>query len=1579
VLLLLIILVGGSVFGLLQLETSKNYIAAQIIEKSFNSRYHGSLNIGNLDGLMPFRYELDNVTVTLPSAADSSLADTLLSFGRLETQIDLWRLLQNKLSIIDFEVENPRVRMLSDGEGRYTLMHAFQARSPVPERSSEEMLPRRWIDRVEIIAPLLTIEDGFLYVDKIHNAGGNTVHLPEPFTAESINATMFLEISEIQRFLDFENFSARLPGMKLENISFSGQVYNDRRFLEFNAFNIVTPRSELTVSGQIDGINIEEGPVEDQLPGAQYDLEVSSNHVILDEFTDLVPGVPAVEEALDFTVEAEGDMDSLWVDTFEFGIGESLVSMDGLIRNLDRSELLQYRFMVRSVLLRKNDVEMFTGTLNPTQANVFENLRFEGNAGGNLDSLNVDLSLQSPNGMMDLKGHARLAEPFRYNASVTADRLNFGPFFGGRIDSTHINADATFSGVGYDITRDVHNITGSVYNSTVDEVGFDNLEFNATFIDGFLEHQYQLTAGDERVSGSGWMDLDKEEVQFALKGQSENINLARYFAADPVPETRLNVDYNVEFTGMSADRIQGRANLDVNESVIDGRSVRPHQLYMDLDSPDQENRTFRLTSSVLDLSLNGTIRPTNIAVHAGYWGDYLKRRFDEEIMLDSLTREVGTDVDLPAPKPLALNGSLVTKDLELIRTYWKGFPGIRTDSRFSFDIKADSSRFLLTADTRVDTLQYRSFYAENSTARLTTGFRYGMPLREFSSVDLETTIDTLHTDLVDLDSMQINFSMRQDSLFLSQSIGRISKDARSRLALSGTVTPTDLKVNIRELFLGNDSYAWQNESEPSLTLGRDGTLAFERFRFKNSNELLEIRGSITESREDSVLFILRDVNLQRISDIVNGRVDFDGRLNGRLTGRALLRQPALQGALNVRRLTLDDRLVGDAAFESRFNESKNRFDTQITIVTDSAEYADYLAENDDIGQQIYLNGYFMPPNSGAAQDTLFYFDANFREIDLWIVPQIAPKVFREVEGRATGSGYITGNLNEYDFHTDFQVENAFAQPEFLNTNYFVDGHVVFDRQDWVVFDSLSVTDTKGGSGVLLGSVDLNNFSPITNLDLTLDMQSLHFLNNSYDPDVPFFGSISGTGVVRLTGPNNDLFLHTREPVQVTSDSKLSIPLLEETELNQNTKFIQFVDHFHQDTRTRTLIPASAEEQRADRATLNQMLENLTFSERFNLDLQFNADNPMTVELIFDQVTGEVLTAEGTGQLRLTMEEEEVQMFGRYNIASGSYQFVGGEIFTRRLDLESGGTIVWEGDPENARLNINAVYHARPSITPLLASNGTGSDPNEPDGQRVPVELVVEITGTISSVENNYYFRLPNTLDISSNTALTARINELNRDEQQKLIQATSILLTGNFIRYQTDNEAGQLIGQSMTRGSTYLNPLLSSQVISPLLSNQINNLLNSDVSRLDIDFNLNTYNEIDLGVALRLYNDRLILRREGLITSTDNQASLTERIGDLNATYRINRSLSVTAFHRQDQTLSNVTPSPRAGEVSATVDGVGLEARVKFNTWKELTRKIKNTILSIFGGGKKNKKEGDDEDQLASESAVKQDEQEDEQ
>jgi hypothetical protein len=585
-------------------------------------------------------------------------------------------------------------------------------------------------------------------------------------------------------------------------------------------------------------------------------------------------------------------------------------------------------------------------------------------------------------------------------------------------------------------------------------------------------------------------------------------------------------------------------------------------------------------------------------------------------------------------------------------------------------------------------------------------------------------------------------------------------------------------------------------------------------------------------------------------------------------------------------------------------------------------------------------------------------ELDFNQIDGWVVNTISPNIFQETSGYGEGVGYITGNFQDFDFNADFQVDDLYGRPIFLNTNYYMSGHIEVDRNKGVVIDSVRIQDDKGGRGILYGSVDLNDFEPVKYMDIWLRMNQLRFLRTSFDRDVPFFGTVAGSGLLRVTGPNYNPFLRTVEPVETTSGSVLSIPLLEETELTEDRKFIQFVEEFDLNHKTsrdpQNLISESTEEEQAQKADQSRALANddelidlsqLTFTELFELDLQFSAPNGSSVELIFDQIAGEVLTANGDGQMQITLDDEVFQMFGRFNISGGEYQFVSGDIFTRRFFLEDGGSIQWEGDPYNARLNINTVYRARPTLSSLISATSQTAVSTDEQGQsrRVPIDLILEIRGTLEEVENNFFFRLPTSeLEGAQNSALANQISLLN-NEEQKLLQATSLLLTGNFLP----------ITSGANQGFADLRENLSTGVVlSPLLSSQVNSLLKSNLSNLnlannlDIDLNVTTFYELDLGIALRLFDDRLILRREGQITGVQNTNQSV--LGDVGATYRINESLSVSYFHRQDQLFSTVTDIQTA-QATQPLNGIGLEAQVQFNTWSDLKRRFQRTLNRIFG------------------------------
>ena len=360
------------------------------------------------------------------------------------------------------------------------------------------------------------------------------------------------------------------------------------------------------------------------------------------------------------------------------------------------------------------------------------------------------------------------------------------------------------------------------------------------------------------------------------------------------------------------------------------------------------------------------------------------------------------------------------------------------------------------------------------------------------------------------------------------------------------------------------------------------------------------------------------------------------------------------------------------------------------------------------------------------------------------------RVFTEVSGVASGFGSVWGNREDFDFSINYDIgmdDAIFLKPRFLDTHYFGSGNITLDRQNGLTFNDVFIIDPSGGSAILSGKYDLGDLGKIHEMDLTLKMDEFQFLNNKFDPDIPFFGDTYGSSTLRMTGTNLNPILTTDTPILISDFSEIGLPLLEETEFNEDNKFIRFVDSFDLKQSSSNISVTNTNE--AVEEKVNPF--DRTFVERFTLDLQFIALNPMKVQLIFDPVTGDQIEVDGIGRLGIRLEDEQLSMFGQFDIKGGTYQFVSGEIFTRKFDIEPGGTISWEGEPGNALLDLNAIYAARPDINSFSQIR---ADIDSETSQRVPVELVLNVGGSISAIENNFFFRLPNNFETRQNTTLS---------------------------------------------------------------------------------------------------------------------------------------------------------------------------------------------------------------------------------
>lgn len=1532
--LVTLLVVGSLGFGVLQLKSTKNFIADRI-EKRFNDQHNGVLKFGEIEGTIPFSFQLANVSLY----PDSSSYTPVFSSDTISASLDVWSLVRNDFVITGLNVISPK--MILDGEGNASFISAIRKKEGFIQSVDTTDAPSPF---VEVLAPTVKVHDGEVI---IRNLVSDTTKLfkSDSLSLQNITMDLFLDYSENQRYLDIEKLTMNSPQLGNEEISLFGQVFNDERFLEFNSFNIRKGNSVLRFRGEADGVDIFKEDLFSQILGSELDIALEELIVQAEDIESFYPDFSNNDKNAHLSFNGVGTLDSLNVDRFQMLLGESGLIGYGHITNALDKELVGYGFNLQGVLLDSNDVRTFLPELTELQLQAILSSQYEAEVHGDKDFIDSKISVLSNRGSVNLEGKAELGNESPIEFAVALDSLDLGGLISERLEESNLSGTTTFS----TSSTDFRNATGwgeiFLQNSSINGVSIDTLSVTGNWTDGLIFPSFKLIDGNSRLDGIGTVNVRDSIPEIEFSGIGEGIDLKALTQLDNMAKTRTDIDYEFFLNGSTRDDLYGQLSVNVPFSIVGIDTLPAHQIYADFTEPESNNRIFRLTSTILDVSISGEFSPEKIYNLSRYWKTYFEERIAEEIRLSNFEESI-IDYDVSGDQNIALNLNL--KDTKLINSYFPDSKIMSSSFNMSSDLNINSSRLLFNAEVQDPALSLNNFMVDSIAVQVTGSFRHEEKLKSFSGLQLQATAASLSTDYISGKGVEFAVEMNEDSIEFSHSIDQIAEDTKFEMNGNVNLSDTSIQFNLSDFDLGSDTYRWANQGTPILVYNEQQKLIFQDFEFTNLNEFLSFDGVFSNQSTDSVNYVIQNVNLARISDLVNGRIDFSGILDGRFTTRSLTRTPTIQGELGISSLSIDENIVGDLSIESNFNSDLNRFDTEILIATDSTKYPEYFIRNRRNGQDIRLAGYILAPERGQFPDvdSLYSFDLDFESIDLWVIPFIAPKVFTEMSGKATGRGMVWGNTDTYDFSIDYEIgmdDAVYIKPRFLDTYYYAQGFINFSRTEGLKFDETFIIDPSGGLAVLNGTYNLNDFQQIHTIDLMLEMDEFQFLNNSFDPNIPFFGKTYGSSTVRMSGTNLNPVLSTVTPMNISDFSTIGIPLLEETEFDEDNKFIRFIDD-------PSMIKVEKSKPIANVSAFGTIDSEdnpfeRTFIERFTLDLQFIATRPMSIELIFDPITGDVIKTDGTGRVSIRLEDEQLSMFGQFDISGGNYQFVSGDIFSRRFDLEPGGTIIWDGSPTDARLNLNAIYEARPDINTLTSAR---ADIDRDNSQRVPVELVLNVGGSLSSIENEFFFRLPNAFETRQNSAIRTQISNLNRNEDEKLIQATSFLLMGDFIpSTSASSDATNSLTNNLSGSAAVLNPLLSSQVISPLLSNQINSLLRSDIGSLDIDFNLNTYNNVDLDVALRLYNDRIILSREGQITGSQSN------IGDLGATYRINQTLSVTAFHRQDPTFSNYS-STEESQQSQDINGVGLEAEVSFNSWSEFFRKVAKPFRRLFRGkGKK--------------------------
>lgn len=1502
--LLIVILIGG-----IQLPFVKNYVLNKAIA-GFNDKYIGDLSVGKVTGFIPFRMDVDDILLSEFSVeSDSLTADTLIFVPRLQFNLNPFDLFANKLSVQALSIHDPFVRIdLDSQKEHYRLNRAFQKKE---EAFSE---PRNIASTIEIVSPFLSISNGRLFFEP--RPGSDLATLSDqPLEIEEINLSAFVELSDEQRFLDLQFLYFGIPQIGTDSWRFRGQVFGDGEYFELNGFRFNYGSSRLNLTSEIRGLDLFAGNIPDQLQAATYYVRLDSSRVLLSDFEYFLPGFNDYQAPITIDMLLRGNVEEIGIDRFSASYGESGFGLVGVLGNILEKDRLTYDVNLRNLNVKNNDLRLFYPEVDGFQFKEWEKLTVNGRVFGNMERTDFEGNIQTARGSLATEGDVRWDNVIDYFVYLNLNNLDLAQFTSLGLQDSRINATLRIDGLGTDPETMTATSEIKVYNTRYDNINVHELGFSGKLADGVLESEILLIQNGTTFEGNGTLGiLGQSYLDFT--GRASQLNLKDFTDYENLADTDLDLDISFRIRDWDSDAVSGRVSMDINRAVVGTDTLGLHQLYADLLDLPNGGKELRFTSTMLDFFVRGDVYPGKVIEMANYWVGYIDERVEEEFFFMQQDFDAD-DADISESDEININFDFTVKDLSILKSYLPSIPLISADFSTEGRIIADNQRFLVSGGLAGRSLQLNKTTLSTFGIQFTSSLQYDRQLREFSAIDVIINAEELTQNNFSVKGLSTSISMLNDSVNARINIRDIGNENYTLdFAVNSRISDSTLSFNIYRFDVGDERYMWKLDHPSVIRYSDDMKLHISSFILSNNDQRIGVSGVYSSDLDDVMNYSFNSVDLENISNIIAGRVSFQGILDGAFSSSTLLAEPVISGDLLVDHLRIDGRTIGDVTIGSSFNNVLSRFETHIDVKTPSEKYQTYLDSNNGIGNDIEVSGWAYTPEGTVQRDTLFFFDVDARQVDAWILEVLAEDIFLEVKGQAFGTGVFFGNSEGINFRGEFEVPEVFAVPAFLKTNYKLSGRVLVDRYEGIVLNDIQVSDGKRGTGKLEGSIGFNDFRRERPLNLTFELNRLEFLNNTYEPDVPFYGNVSGTGIVSLSGTNLSPFLRTVVPVTTTSDSRLSIPLLDETTVEEQARFIEFVTSF-EEVFSRRSLPEEEQEVPRDRS----------FVETFKLDLQFIAPLNSTVQLVFDPLTGEILNARGNGRIRISLEDEVFQMFGAFNVNGGDYTFVGGDIFVRRFQLRDGGTISWEGDPDNARLNITTAYRSRPNIEVLTSRI---SDIQT----RIPVDLILEITGTIQSIENNFYFEFPNALDVSQNATQLALLNS----EDQKLIQATSLLFTGGFI--PVGNAAD---GQFSDLGAS-LQSRAGQVGLSQLLSNQINAILNSSLNILDVDLNLTGFDQADLGIALRLFDDRLIFRGESQFSTGATTGSET-MLGDLGVTYRINRALSIEIFHRRDPTLRSIVGNQAQAQ---SINGVGLEAQVQFNTWKELRQRLWGQIRRIF-------------------------------
>jgi len=524
-------------------------------------------------------------------------------------------------------------------------------------------------------------------------------------------------------------------------------------------------------------------------------------------------------------------------------------------------------------------------------------------------------------------------------------------------------------------------------------------------------------------------------------------------------------------------------------------------------------------------------------------------------------------------------------------------------------------------------------------------------------------------------------------------------------------------------------------------------------------------------------------------------------------------------------------------------------------------------------------------------------DLNLAEFKIDFLSRLGKTALRNIRGKVSGALNLWGPFDNLQHNGALNLEEGGLGIPYLNTDYSIAKAKVNLYEQTFDFPQVTLNDSQENtSAQLKGKINHNNFKNWST-NLTVTSPRIMLLNKPNAPEVLFYGNGYLNGNLYIDGPFRNLNITMVGSSE--EGTSIKIPWAEDYGL-VDTSYIQMID------KSKEIEQQTAEDQKR----VEEQISGLELN--FELDVTPKAE----IEIVIDQETGSFLRGRGAGSLFMEINTAgKFNMWGDFITYDGIYNFKNLGVIDKKFDVKPGGTIVWDGDPLDAQMNIEALYEVPGGANPALMLD----NPNF--NKKIDTEVLIQLQGNLLKPDDPLFeIEFPNT-----SGTVASEINYRLADPQRRQLQALSLLSQGIFI-----NE----VSVSM-QGITNNLYQKASDIFSSLL-NEDNNKLQIGVDYLQGDksalLDIATADRLGFTLSTKLSEKILLNGKIGVPVGGVEQTLV---VGNVQIDFLLNEdgTLKAKVFNRENEFRYI------SDELGYT-QGVGLSYQVDFNTFSALIQKI---------------------------------------